>query len=174
MYFKILAWIGGLNVLTHWGLVTSYCDSNLGQHWLRQWLVTWRHQAITWTDVDLSSERSSNIHLRARSQKIPQPSITGIICKIKYLKFHSNFPGANELILHVESWCSFTHIRRCFSTGTEKYMRIPVLFYGFCVMLYTTRWYKWITCWIPCVSNFPWTNVFWTANCRMLELILWY
>ena len=26
------------------------------------------------------------------------PSITEIICKIKYLKFHSNFAGANELI----------------------------------------------------------------------------
>ena len=35
--------------------------------------------------------------LRASSQEIPQPSITEIICKVKYLKFHSNFPGANEL-----------------------------------------------------------------------------
>ena len=26
-----------------------------------------------------------------------QPSIIEIVCKIKYLKFHSNFPGANEL-----------------------------------------------------------------------------
>ena len=34
---------------------------------------------------------------RASSQQIPQPSITEITCKIKYLKFHSNFPGANEL-----------------------------------------------------------------------------
>ena len=41
--------------------------------------------------------RSSDIHLRASSQEIPQPSITEIICKINYLKFHSNFPGANEL-----------------------------------------------------------------------------
>ena len=48
-------------------------------------------------NVDLSSVRSSDIHLRAGSQEIPQPSITEIICKIKYLKFHSNFPGANEL-----------------------------------------------------------------------------
>ena len=27
-----------------------------------------------------------------------QPSITEIICKIKYLKIESNFPGANELM----------------------------------------------------------------------------
>ena len=41
--------------------------------------------------------RSSGIHLRPISQEIPQPSITEIIWKIKDLKFHSNFPGANEL-----------------------------------------------------------------------------
>ena len=36
---------------THCGPVTPYVD----QHWLRYWLVAWWHQAITWTDVDLSS-----------------------------------------------------------------------------------------------------------------------
>ena len=29
---------------------------------------------------------------------MPQPSITEIIWKIKYLRFHSNFPGANEFM----------------------------------------------------------------------------
>ena len=38
-------------------------------------------------------------HLMASSQEMPQPSITEIICKIKYLNFHSNFPGTNELRL---------------------------------------------------------------------------
>ena len=56
-----------------------------------------RHQAITWTNVDLSSVRSSKIQLRASSQEITQPSITEIIWKIKYLKFHWNFPMTNEL-----------------------------------------------------------------------------
>ena len=77
--------------------MTPYGGRDLGQHWFRQWLVAWWHQAITWTDVDLSSVRPTDIHLRASSQEIHQPSITEIICKIKYLKFHSNFPGANEL-----------------------------------------------------------------------------
>ena len=62
-------------------------------------LVAWRHQAITWTNIDLSSGRWCDIHLKTSSQEIPQPSITEIICKIKHLKFHSNFPGANELIV---------------------------------------------------------------------------
>ena len=35
------------------------------------------------------------------AQEIPQPSITEIICNIKYLKFHSNFPEANELIMKI-------------------------------------------------------------------------
>ena len=38
------------------------------------------HQAITWTNVDSSSVRSSDIHLKASSQEI----ITEIIWKIKY------------------------------------------------------------------------------------------
>ena len=83
--------------LTHCGLVTPYGNINLGQLWLRQWLVAWRHQAITWTNIDLSSVRSSGIHLSAILQEIPQPSVTEISLKITYLKFCSSPPGANEL-----------------------------------------------------------------------------
>ena len=39
----------------------------------------------------------SDIHTRAISQQMPQPSITKIRLKITYLNFHSNFPGANEI-----------------------------------------------------------------------------
>ena len=55
--------------LTHCGLSTPYGDIELGQHWLRQWLVAWRHQAITWTNVDLSV-RSPSINPRALSSMI--------------------------------------------------------------------------------------------------------
>ena len=84
-------------ILTHWGLVTPHGDRELSQPWLRKWLVAWRHQAITWTNVDWSSVKSSDIHVRAISQEMPQPSITKICLKITCLKFHSYFPGANEL-----------------------------------------------------------------------------
>ena len=43
-------------------LVTLYGDTDLAQNWLRQWLVAWRHQAITWTNVDLSWVRSRGRH----------------------------------------------------------------------------------------------------------------
>ena len=46
--------------LTHCGLVTPYGNKDLDQHWLREWHVAWRLQAITWTNVDLSSVRSSD------------------------------------------------------------------------------------------------------------------
>ena len=39
-------------MFTHCGLVTSHGDRNLGQHWLRLWVVAWWHQAVTWTNVD--------------------------------------------------------------------------------------------------------------------------
>ena len=58
---------------------------------------SWRHQAITWTNIDLSSVRSIGIHQRAISQETPQPLIIEVNVKINYLKSHSNLPGANEL-----------------------------------------------------------------------------
>ena len=53
--------------------------------------------AFTWTNVDWSSVKSSDIHIRAISQEMPQPPITKIGLKITHLKFHSYFPGVNEL-----------------------------------------------------------------------------
>ena len=55
----------GTNDLTHWSLVTPFDDIDLGQYWRRLWLVAWRHQSITWTNVDLSLVRSSDIHQMA-------------------------------------------------------------------------------------------------------------
>ena len=62
------------STLTHCGLVTPYGGRDLGQHWFRKWLVAWRHQAITWIKVDLSSVRSSGIHLSAIISKVQRHS----------------------------------------------------------------------------------------------------
>ena len=45
------------------------------------------HQAITWTNVDWSSVKSSDIHIKAISQEMPQPSITEICLEMTYQKF---------------------------------------------------------------------------------------
>ena len=55
--------------------------------WVNIGSGTWRHQAITWTNVDWSSVESSDIHIRAISQEMPQLSITKIHLKTTYLKF---------------------------------------------------------------------------------------
>ena len=39
-------------LLTHCGLQKPYYGVDLGQHWLRQCLVAWRHQASRWTSAD--------------------------------------------------------------------------------------------------------------------------
>ena len=71
-------------VLTHCGLVMSYCNIDVGQHWLRRWL------AITTPNVDYSSVRSCGIHLKAISQEIIKMSL-----KMSNLRLH--LPGTNEL-----------------------------------------------------------------------------
>ena len=54
-------------------------------------------QVIAWCQTDLSSLRSSVIHLRAISRGTLHRSITRISFKIDCRKFHSNLPGANDL-----------------------------------------------------------------------------
>ena len=61
---------------------------------------------ITWTNVDLSSLRSSDVNLMAISFEISQPSVTKISLKIIFLRVYWNFPGTNELT----HWGRVTHI----------------------------------------------------------------
>ena len=48
--------------LTHCSIVTPCGDIDLGQHWPRKWLVAWRHQTITGTNVDQALVRSGDTH----------------------------------------------------------------------------------------------------------------
>ena len=93
LIFTIIFWILRFYLtvgkdLFHCCLVTPYDDRDLGQHWLRQsWLLAWRHQAISYTNVYLSPVWSSFIHLKAFSREITQPLWTKINMKSTYLKF---------------------------------------------------------------------------------------
>ena len=55
--------------LNHCGLVMPHDDVHLVPHWSRWWLNAWRHQAMIWTNIDLSSLRSSDVHLRENFTK---------------------------------------------------------------------------------------------------------
>ena len=59
-----------MQCLNHYGLMTPYGKKHLDQHWLGQWLLGLRHQAITWINVDISSRVFCGIHLRAISQLV--------------------------------------------------------------------------------------------------------
>ena len=83
--------------LTHLGLATPYGDICLGQHWFRQWLVAWRHQAITWFNVDVSSVKSCGIHRRALSWEDLKIDIRKTKLKMTFVEWHLDFPGTNEL-----------------------------------------------------------------------------
>ena len=61
------------------------------------WLVAWQHQAISWTNADLSSVRSSGNHQGALlygDLKIP---LSKIKLKIVCLQWHTDFWETNEL-----------------------------------------------------------------------------
>ena len=82
-----------VHCLTHCDLVMPNGDIELGQHWLRYWLVAWRHQAITWTKVDLSSNGFCGIQIRANSQEVLMNLIHNMCSKITLLKSLSHFQG---------------------------------------------------------------------------------
>ena len=60
-------------------VVVAYRSHMTTEIWVN---IAWWHQAITWTNVDLSSVRSSDNHLKAIAPEMPQPSITKIALKI--------------------------------------------------------------------------------------------
>ena len=60
-----------------------------------------------------ASVKASDIHIRAISQEMLQPSITKICVKITNLKFRPNLPGANEFI-HQSVTAVCTHYKSCY------------------------------------------------------------
>ena len=50
-------------IITCHGLMIHYVITNLGHHWFTLWLGNWWHQAINWTNGDLSSLGSCAMHL---------------------------------------------------------------------------------------------------------------
>ena len=79
--------LSGVKLLWPNYAICIYGVRDLGQHWFMFWLVAWRHQAITRTNADFSLIRSSDIHLRAISEEIPQPPNTKTSLKINYQIF---------------------------------------------------------------------------------------
>ena len=119
-------------IITHSGLVTPYGDIDLGQHWLRQWLVAWQHQAITRSNDDFSL-RSLDcfIHLRAISQCVPNLLFCIYIMSLKIilLKLLPHLPRANDLNHTQQAPNSFPArtVYRCFKSLES----CPVFYYAY-------------------------------------------
>ena len=83
--------------LTHSGLLMPNGDIDLGQHCLRYWFVARWHQAITWTNVDISFVRVWGIQLKVISQLVPKLLFHIMSLKIILLRLLPHLPGANGL-----------------------------------------------------------------------------
>ena len=92
--------------LTHCGLVMPNDNKDLSQHCFMWWIGAWRHQSITWTNVGLSSVRSSGMHLRAILQEISQPPINIISLWITCLMWMAlDFIPDQSTLVQVMAWC---------------------------------------------------------------------
>ena len=84
------------SLLIHGGVVTWYGVGDLGQHWFSLCLVAWQHHAITWTNVDLPSARSSGVHSWVMFTWILKISIPKLCMEFAYLKSQPYLSGKND------------------------------------------------------------------------------
>ena len=67
----------------------------------------------------------------AISHDIPQPSITELSLQITYVNFHSNHPGANELINHhilIILYQSIIYVLNCLKKDKEAtYISVSIM-----------------------------------------------
>ena len=82
-----------ITTLIHCGLVTPYSIWDLSQYRFRLWLVTWWHQAITWTYVDLPTTRPSIIYSTLISTWIFKISFPKMCLKFTHLKSQPHLLG---------------------------------------------------------------------------------
>ena len=79
-------------LLTYWW-VTPCGVVDLGQHWFRCWLVAWRHQAITWTNLDLSSIKTLrnlvkwNFHFQNMIISSKENAFASVVYKMSVILF---------------------------------------------------------------------------------------
>ena len=86
------------NVSIHISYRSNWLIRRSSQHRLRQWLVAWWHQAITWTIADFSLVRFCGIHVEAISQLQANLLFSVTILNTTLLKLLPHFTETNELM----------------------------------------------------------------------------
>ena len=86
-------------------------DINLGQYGLREWFVTWRHQAITWswTNDDLLSVWPSGNNLGAISQEIHLPSISANELNFIQTTIEPDSVAQDQTLRWIFTWTKLTY-----------------------------------------------------------------
>ena len=74
----------------------EYCNEGLGQYWPRYYFSAWRHQVITWANVNLSSKVFCVIYLCATSQDALMLLIHSMCSDVACLKLTPYFPGSDD------------------------------------------------------------------------------
>ena len=162
--------------------------------------MPWRHQAITWTNVDLSSTWSSGIHSRVMFTWIIHILILRLCLKLTHLKSQPHLPGDNELnlkwkfpsprwcrsFLCADTWNSYTieysktcangsHFHTCkvtldISRSPTKIMIMPSDVYQRALLMIRSQ--HWFRYWIGAVRQqaITWANVDPDLYCHMASL----
>ena len=116
-------------LLIRCGPLIPYGAIDLDQHWLRQRLVAWKHQAITGTNVDSSAEMFPGIQLKAISQKMLIKLIHDFRSEITLLKLLPRLPFQWVKRMHVSIVRSPTweHSLLVFTVHTYSRMAIKII-----------------------------------------------
>ena len=87
--------------------MAPYDDIDLGQHCFRQRIGACWNQAITWTNVDVLSVRSSLINPGVFLQEMFRISILDMCLKIINIQSQPHLPGDNELKTKSQLTCCY-------------------------------------------------------------------
>ena len=77
--------------------IAILCGIRNAQRWFKWWLVAIWHQAITWTNADLSSDRSFGIHFRYIPSRTIKISIPKVYLKISPQDIIATFTRCHEI-----------------------------------------------------------------------------
>ena len=98
-------------------------------------MLGWRHQTITWTNVDLSPKVFCGIHLRAFSLEELKIIIYEMSLKNTLVKLQSHLTGL--------SICVYIFARKCTQNGNKKYCCDILLL--LCTIFWTHKLSSWFS-----------------------------
>ena len=122
--------------IAHLPLVMPYGYIAFHQHWFRQWLVVWWHQAIPWTNIHLSTARIllyspgdsiawnyqyQNSDVKWASRHLNSPASRLFVQQFVQADINSLWP--NEAIYRHRSKLTLAQVMACCLTAPSHYLK---------------------------------------------------